>query len=141
MTYFHSLSLSGVRDRYEPLVVILLVYTPPGLLSYFRWLISIVRRSARGTRLRCRATITIFFNGFFPTISATQYLRENRRDFFLFFFFSIHSHDVYICMRLTSLQGLQFRFQLVPFFSRYLIVLTKFFLSFFVAYHVKGFTK
>lgn len=116
MTYFHSLSLSEVCDRYEPLVVILLVYTRSfwiivlfPLIDIDRWTIS------KGYTTRT-ATLSSndhdFFNGtwFLPDdISYTIPAREPERFFFFFFFrVTIRSHDIYICMRLTNFQGFDF---------------------------------
>lgn len=136
MTYFHSLSLSEVCDRYEPLVVILLVYTRSfwiivlfPLIDIDRWTIS------KGYTTRT-ATLSSndhdFFNGtwFLPDdISYTIPAREPERFFFFFFFssndpFARHIH-MYASNKLPRV-----RFQLVPFFPRYLEVV-KFFFSFF----------
>lgn len=145
MTYFHSLSLSEVCDRYEPLVVILFVYTRSfwiivlfPLIDIDRWTIS------KGYTTRT-ATLSSndhdFFNGTWFSFSSRRYQLHNtcaRTGEIFFFFFSSNDPFARHIHMYASNKLPRVRFQLVPFFPHYLEVVNEIFLFLF-RYHAKGF--
>lgn len=117
------------------------ILDPLRLLSYFSWLISIVRRSARVT---LSSNDHDFFNGtwFLPddisyTISARE--PESFFSFFIFFFLrlTIRSHDVYLRMyayNKYAFKGCSFDFNYGDSSLDTWVNESKFFFSFFTAW-------